>query len=255
MNHTLAGFQDGFVQAMRGEDGPMRAIASQPGFAVYRNTWMKACIDAIEANFPAVACLVGQEWMRSAAAAFALEHMPMNGCLANYGKTFPDFLATSAATTELAYLGEVARLDWLFLACGNAADACTLHAGQLAAFSASGLASRYLRPHPTARWHASPLPARTIWEASRSGRAVTGDLAWMPEATLMLRTEGQVRVHAIGARSCALLDACHAGHALGVALDFAMSTGDATSMDADLLHLVAIGAFADASPSLTKDTP
>jgi hypothetical protein len=84
---------------------------------------------------------------------------------------------------------------------------------------------------------------------------VTGDLAWTPEATLFLRTDGQVRVHAIRERSCALLDACHAGHALGAALDLAMSAGDATRMDADLLHLVAIGAFADGSPSLTKDTP
>lgn len=255
MTHALADFQDDFVRALRGEDGPLRAIASQPGFAVYRNTWMKACIDAIEANFPAVACLVGQEWMRSAAAAFALAHMPTDGRLTNYGEAFGDFLATSVATTELAYLGEVARLDWLFLDCGNAADACTLHAGQLAEFSSSNLAGAHLRPHPTARWHASPLPARTIWAASRSGRAVAGDLAWLPEATLMLRTEGHVRVHAIGERSCALLDACHAGHALGAALDLAMSAGDATRMDADLLHLVAIGAFADASPSLTKDTP
>lgn len=255
MNRTLAGFQDGFVQAMRGEDGPMQAIASQPGFAVYRNTWMKACIDAIEANFPAVACLVGQAWMRSAAAAFALEHMPTDGRLTHYGEAFGDFLATSFATTGLAYLNEVARLDWLFLACGNAADACTLPAARLAAFSASGLADTYLRPHPTARWHASPLPARTIWEASRSGHAVTGELAWRSEATLMLRTDGQVRVHAIAERSCALLDACHAGHALGAALDLAMSAGHATCMDADLLHLVAIGAFTDAVPSLTKDTP
>jgi len=255
MTQTLADFQDGFLQAMRGEDGPLRAIASQPGFAVYRNTWLKACIDTIEANFPAVTCLVGQEWMRSAAAAFALEHMPMDGRLTNYGEAFPDFLAASVATTELAYLGEVARLDWLFLACGNAADASTLQAGRLTAFSTSGLASARLRTHPTARWHASPLPARTIWEASRSGRAVTSDLAWIPEATLMLRIDGQVRVHAIGERSCTLLDACYAGHALGAALDLAMTAGDAMRMDADLLHLVAIGAFADDGPSLTKDTP
>ena len=255
MNHTLAGFQDGFVQAMRGEDGPLRAIAEQPGFAVYRNTWMKACIDAIEANFPAVACLVGHEWMRSAAAAFALNHMPMDGRLTDYGEAFPEFLAMSITTGDLAYLGEVARLDWLFLECGNAADASTLHACQLAAFSTCGLADAHLRPHPTARWHASPLPARTIWEASRSGRAVTGDMAWICEATLMLRIDGQVRIHAIGEHSCALLDACHAGHSLGAALGLAMSAGDATRMDADLLHLVAIGAFADASPSLTKDTP
>jgi hypothetical protein len=254
MTQTLADFQDGFVQAMRGEDGPLRAVAGQPGFAVYRNTWLKACIDAIEANFPAVACLVGQGWLRSAAGAFALDHMPMDGRLTNYGEAFPEFLATSIAS-ELSYVGEVARLDWLYLACGNAADASTLHAGPLGTLSTSGLASTCLRPHPTARWHASPLPARTIWEASRSGLAVAGDLAWRPEATLMLRIDGQLRVHAVGESACAWLDSCRAGHALGTALDLALSAADATRMDADLLHLVTIGAFAGVASTLTKDTP
>ena len=43
------------------DDGLAHGLAAQPAFAVYRNTVMKGCVDALEANFPTVARLVGEE--------------------------------------------------------------------------------------------------------------------------------------------------------------------------------------------------
>ena len=39
----------------------MVSLYGQPAFAVYRNTVMKACIDALQANYPAVTRLVSEE--------------------------------------------------------------------------------------------------------------------------------------------------------------------------------------------------
>ena len=52
---ALARFQDGFAQALLapepatapGLTPEIAALARQPGFAVYRNTLMKGCIDAL----------------------------------------------------------------------------------------------------------------------------------------------------------------------------------------------------------------
>ena len=68
-------FRHAFVQALLDpEDEPVRwqagAWAGQPGFAVYRNTVAKACIDALAANYPVVQRLVGDAWFRGMAAAY-----------------------------------------------------------------------------------------------------------------------------------------------------------------------------------------
>ena len=57
----LSTFQDGFSAALLGPpaDAPwLSALESQPGFAVYRNTVLKGCIDALQANYPTVCQLL-----------------------------------------------------------------------------------------------------------------------------------------------------------------------------------------------------
>src|SRR5262245_23956796 len=116
---ALAKFQDAFAQALSAA-GPgdmdhlpieVGRLITQPGFAVYRNTVMKACIDALQANYPAVARLVGDEWFRAAAAVFARAHLPEHPTLLAYGGNFADFLARFPPAAALPYLPEVARLD------------------------------------------------------------------------------------------------------------------------------------------------
>ena len=59
---ALTRFQDGFAQALLAPDpaeiaglsAAIAALARQPGFAVYRNTVMKGCVDALQANYPAI---------------------------------------------------------------------------------------------------------------------------------------------------------------------------------------------------------
>jgi hypothetical protein len=61
---TLADFQRDFAAALLGEATSVtaQALAAQPGFAVYRNTVLRGCIDALAANHPTVLALVGADW-------------------------------------------------------------------------------------------------------------------------------------------------------------------------------------------------
>jgi len=69
----LTDFQDGLSAALL-HASPLppapwlAALAAQPGFAVYGNTVLKGCIDALQASYPTVCQLVGEEWFRAAAA-------------------------------------------------------------------------------------------------------------------------------------------------------------------------------------------
>jgi membrane-bound lytic murein transglycosylase B len=76
-------------------DATVASLARRPGFAVLRNTVRKACVDALQANFPAVTRLVGDEWMRAAAARFAVE--PPSDPEARAALLAPDIVPTFSA--------------------------------------------------------------------------------------------------------------------------------------------------------------
>ncbi|MEW6690119.1 MAG: DNA-binding domain-containing protein, partial [Pseudomonadota bacterium] len=83
----LAAFQDAFAAALAADEprSALPQLGAQPGFAVYRNTVMKGCIDALQANYPAVERLVGEEWFRAAAAVYARAEPPAHASLLDYG--------------------------------------------------------------------------------------------------------------------------------------------------------------------------
>ena len=85
----LAAFQDAFAKSLFAPEHAahplVSSIAQQPAFAVYRNTVLKGCVDALEANFPAVLRLVGADWFRSATLDFVRLHPPVDARLLAYG--------------------------------------------------------------------------------------------------------------------------------------------------------------------------
>ena len=94
-DNTLAAFQRDFVQALFGADG--LGAATHPGFAVYRNTVRGGCIDALEANYPVVAALVGRDWFRAAAAEYAQQRLPTDVRLMMYGEDFAPLVGPGAS--------------------------------------------------------------------------------------------------------------------------------------------------------------
>jgi hypothetical protein len=240
---ALAAFQDAFAAALFDEASAF-PVARHPAFAVYRNTVMRACLDALESNFPAVACLVGREWFRAAAALHVVEEPPRDARLALYGDGFPRFLATFEPAAGLAYLADVARLDRLWSESRDAADAAPLGMRHLAALARQALSGMNLRLHPATRWLASPLPARTIWEASRAGRALDGELSWQPECCVIVRPAHTVHVLPAGAVEIALLEACRAGLPLGDAVLSVAGAHPDARIDLILSGLLGSGAFA-----------
>ncbi|MCW5670102.1 MAG: putative DNA-binding domain-containing protein, partial [Hydrogenophaga sp.] len=78
MNH--ADFQTAFWRDLWSADEPTSsALARQPGFAVYRNTVLKACVDTLLALYPAVRRRTGDDRRAAAARAHARDHPPQAG--------------------------------------------------------------------------------------------------------------------------------------------------------------------------------
>src|SRR6516165_909152 len=79
---------------------------------VYRNTFAGVLVNALRLSYPAVQKLVGEAFFEGAARAFIAGHPPASACLDDYGAAFPEFLAAFSPASSLAYLSDVARLEW-----------------------------------------------------------------------------------------------------------------------------------------------
>jgi len=252
----LATFQDAFAAALLAPApaSGLPGISSQPGFAVYRNTVTKGCIDALQANYPAVARLVGEEWFRAAAAVYARASLPRHPLLLDYGGDFAEFLAGFAPAAELPYLAEVARLDRYWTEAHTARDEEPIPAAAVAGFSRDELARTALRPHASARWAwFDGTPAYSLWHRNRfTAEGATVDLSaleWRGEGALILRPDSNVTHLALDAAGCAFLDACAKGGDLAAAALEALAREPHADLAQLMQRLLEAGAFGSAGTS------
>ena len=254
-------FQDGFAAALIAPAVPascasdvppeIARLVAQPGFAVYRNTVLKGCIDALQANYPAVSRLVGDEWFRAAAMIYARANLPRQPSLLDYGSDFPTFLATFEPAAELPYLAGVARLDRFWTEAHVARDERPVAAVAVAGFAAPELARVVLHPHASARWAwFDEAPVATIWGRNRTAESIESDasslapdLEWAAEGVLITRPHGAVLWTPLGKPGCAFLDACAAGETLAAAATTALDADPQADLAALIAQMLDAGAF------------
>lgn len=272
---SLAQFQHAFAAALAagaegeaqaaGADARVASLVAQPAFAVYRNTVMKGCVDALQANYPAVSRLVGDDWFRAAAAVFARAHPPPQPALVDYGIGFADFLADFEPARELPYLSAVARLDRFWTEAHVARDEAPVAAAVLARLPLASLAGTVLRPHASARWAwFDGQPIASIWERNRDVDADGRDridanraIPWQGEGMLIVRPEAEVRWTPLTQADCAFLGACAAGGTLDAAAAAALAADPQADLCALMARLLDAGAFGQLIPLVDdlQETP
>lgn len=255
---ALGRFQDDFARALLGADEAappaVATLTAQPAFAVYRNTVIKACVDALQANYPAVNRLVGDEWMRAAAAVYARKCPPSLPMLLEYGADFADFIDAFEPAAGLPYLAGVARLDRLWTEAHVSAAENALKLRDIAQFAEGNFFRMRLQPLASARWNwCATAPAYTIWSQNRACGQQSGEceIEWRPEGALLTRPGDAVKWQALGNAGCAFLDTCAAG---GTVADASMAALDA-DRETELPGLVATLLKAGAFSSLRSTGP
>jgi hypothetical protein len=255
---SLPSFQAAFAQLLMeppaAADGSPRALDAlpglrdAPGLAVYRNTVLRSCIDALVANFPTVAQLVGEAWFRAAAAIYVRTHWPARPQLIDYGDHFATFLARFPPAADLPYLPAVATLDRSWTESHLAGDAPVLDGAALArALQAHAVQAEVLALclHPAARWHwFDAVPAFTVWQRHRDGRIDDDAIEWQGEGALLTRPAGRVTWQPLSRAGVALIGACESGVPLAAALEAACGFAAPDAAGAQLAQLVDAGAFA-----------
>jgi len=132
---------------------------------IYRNTFGSVLTAALRLSYPAVHRLVAAEFFEGAARIFLEASPPANACLDDYGETFADFLSRFEPAASLAYLPDVARLEWAVSRALHAPDAAPLDVRRLAALAEAERAQVRFAPHPSVGLVRADHPADLIWRA------------------------------------------------------------------------------------------
>ncbi len=224
---------------LAGDDGALR-------LAIYRNTGFGTLVNALRLSFPAVQRLVGAEFFEAAAREFIRRHPPRSAYLNDYGADFPGFLAGYAPASALAYLGDVALLEWAVNRALHASDAARLDLGRLAVLVPSAMSRLSFTAHPALGLLRLEFPADAIWRAvmDQNDAAMAAiDLAAGPVHLLIERDATGVQVRALSAAAWEFTAALSAGRPLSAVL------ADGSEGDADtwLAEHLALGRFIDFS--------
>jgi hypothetical protein len=209
---SLARRQREFIAALFDE-----APAASRGLAVYRASVAANLAGTLEATYPVVRRLVGAPFFAEAARRFALAEPSTSGDLADYGAGFASFLAAYAPAAPLAWLADVARLEWACHECARAPDAAAFDFDALSRVPADRYDALRLALHPSVRLLESAHPVAAIHAANAADRDGTPGRTHGPDHVVVRRGEAGVVVEPVPAHEWRFLASLARGESLGAA--------------------------------------
>jgi hypothetical protein len=153
------------VQAIAGD-----GLDPAARLGIYRHHYLTSLAEALKAIYPVVCRLVDERFFAYAARCFIDMAPPRAPCLFEYGAAFADFLAEFPAAAKLAYLPDVARLEWAINSALHAPAETPVDKAAFADVSMADYPKLVFRLQPSLGLLASDWPVDRIWQANRPER-------------------------------------------------------------------------------------
>lgn len=223
-------------------DGVLAAGPANPQgrLRIYRNNTLASLTEGLMTTFPATMNLVDPRFFRYVADAFIRADPPREPRLAAYGAAFPAFLSRFPAAANLAYLADVARLEWTLSAAGQVAEAAPAASDILALPSGEPAAGLILQP--SLRFVVSRWPVDALWEANRRGPAAAAFELVRRQTRLQLRRRDEdVAIAALTPAAFSFRRALAAGRSLETAAARALGRDPRFDLMAELVGLFRAG--------------
>lgn len=247
-----AAFRDGVFD---GEDARVAACLSticangrapQARLAVYRNSILHNYGEALRDVYPVIEKLVGEDFFRHAARQYIHRYPSNSNDVHRYGGQFAEFLESFPPARSLAYLRDVARLEWLWHESFHAAEHTSLSLERLAAVPAERHADLSFTLHPSCRLLASPFPIHRIWAANQpDAESATVDLDAGGVKLLIRRRGYNIELQSQSAGHYAALSQLAAGRNVIQACESAYAADPQFDFGAFLQHGVIDGLLVD----------
>ncbi len=239
---SLAELQRDFAASVLHGDASIEAAVAGNGLAaaqrmqIYRHIIENTFSEALQTSYPAVRLLVGDDFFDLAALRYLRDYPATSGNLQDYGAHFAAFLAAMPEASSLAYLPDIARLEW--------ARQCSLLAADAEPLSADAVTQRLhtlqqseaaiaLRLHPSLQIIASDYPLFDIWRyCMEPDETPPPALDRGGQPLLIWRDAAQIAMQPVSAATTLLLRALLDGQSIQTALT------TAADADFDLTELL-----------------
>jgi len=215
-------------------------VPASKRFNVYRNNVAVSLSDALEAAFPIVRKLVGDDFFRAMAGVYLRKHPPRSPLMMFYGDAMPQFLGRFPPAKTVPYLPDIAKMELALRHAYHAADAAPAPADALGSVAPDALMGTRLRIAPAVQVVASDFPIHAIYRANTQAHAPKP--AMQAEAVLITRPGFDPDIHVINAAAADAVTALQKGKTLGEAI---AATDETLDLGAVLGLLLAQGAITE----------
>lgn len=178
----------------------------QARMQIYCNLILNNHAAALRTAYPAVLKLVGENFFDAAAAGYLHACGSDSGNLQDYGAAFPEFLSRMPEAAGLAYLPDVARLEWARQESFLAADAAPLEPSALAGVADDKQNNLRFALHPSVHLFESSYPMLDIWGFCQRNSDARLSLGNTGQRILIWRTDTQIAMQALTAAQYAFTD-------------------------------------------------
>ena len=245
MTPKLRELQHAFAHAVFEDDTALYPHLHDGRFGVERNLRVYQhntganLTDALAAVYPVVKRLVGEGFFDFTADRYWRAHPPGSGNIHDFGDSLPDFLSGFEPARTLAYLPDVARLEWAWHRAFHGPDPAPMDWQPLAGIDPADYGALRFRLHPSARLLSSRWPVLRIWEIHQQpGDPEPVDINQGGERMLIIRRQLEVVVEQLPACEHAFLSSLARLEPLATACEAALTADPATDIPALLNHAV-----------------
>jgi hypothetical protein len=204
-------------------------LAPERRLQVYRNNLRIGLTSALQAVYPVIFRLVGEDYFDYAARRYIARHPSRSGNLNEYGRHFDDLLSTLPSARQHPYLPDVAGLEWAVHLAFYAADHAALDPRGLGDMDVARLERLCFKLHPSCRLLRSGYPIASIYTANQpdiDDAAQTVNLSVGGEYVLVQRREFDIEIVRLDAGDYALLHALSCRQPLARACEAAFAADE-----------------------------
>lgn len=216
-------------------------IGAAGALAIYCNHVRISLTAALRTTFPVVCRLVDERFFAFAAHAYIQAAPPETPRLAEYGASFPGFLASFVPCRGLPYLPDVARLEWAFNLAQTAPYGATLDYLALARVAPADLPGLSFSFDPAVRLLASSYPIDRIWLANQDPPQV-GEIELTGDSRLQIyRARSEAVFRTLEPASFLFRKALHRRVPLGAAAEAALAADPMFDLMLELSQMIREG--------------
>lgn len=201
------------------------AAVAEQRLALYRGNLSSAWNKAMNAAYPVLQALVGDDFFNGLVRAYGKAHPSQSGDLNHFGAHFSDFLRHFPHVAQYPYFPDMAALEWAHHRAHFAANAQPVNAADIARLSPDQLDHACLSLHPACHLIASEWAVVEVWQAHQPelGNAFPAQIG-QRNLGLIVRPQWKADVLLLTPGAFAALSNLRQGRSLGTALDAALET-------------------------------